>query len=435
MNEEEFNKWLQESIGAYKGMTQMQQCLAVCKLVESVEPEVKYTLFHKLNSLLQKDILTALPTELQEVICDYLDVKSLINSSRVSKDWNRIISSVSTVWRSKCLELGVALPTSEDAEVDWKKLCVRALRTYQNLRCGYAFQNQSIQSSTIPVTTLSYSDGNIKGILMWNLKPLQIGGSAKFLQELIETQSSITSMKLCMEKGVLVCGYGTGKIDIIEVKIFKNTAVGRILHELQAHSECILTLSICEEYDVFASGSSDQTAKLWHLNTGELLHCFPIHPHWVIHVSLSSPEPDRIVMLTHTQTCLQVFWWPASSGPSSMSHKTFQYRFPQPLITTAGCYIREQTLYFVEQCWPSQTPHMAYLVKREIGEVPQMCLIPIMRKVRNSSSPDQSQIVMGDCSWLDGLGSQNPGDLVVAVALRAGDIHAVTWTDLTTTTG
>lgn len=217
---------------------------------------------------------------------------------------------------------------------------------------------------------------------MWNLRPLQNGASAKFLQELMETPSSITSMKLCMEKGILVCGYGTGKIDVIEVKIFKHIAMGRTIHELQGHSECILTLSVCEEYDVFASGSSDQTAKLWQLSSGQLLHCFPIHPHWVIHVSLSSTEPDRVVMLTHTQTCLQVFWWPASTGPSSMSHRTFQYRFPQPLITTAGCYIKEQTLYFVEQCWPSQTPHMAYLVKHEMGEVPQVRMIPVMRKVR-----------------------------------------------------
>jgi hypothetical protein len=74
---------------AYKGMSQMQQSLAVCKLVESVEPEVKYTLFHKLISLLQKDILSALPRELQEVICSYLDVKSLVNICKVSKDWNR----------------------------------------------------------------------------------------------------------------------------------------------------------------------------------------------------------------------------------------------------------------------------------------------------------------------------------------------------------
>lgn len=251
-----------------------------------------------------------------------------------------------------------------------------------NLSCVYKFL---VFIATVLHTKFIFLSGNTKGILMWNLKPLQNGASAKFLQELMETPSSITSMKLCMGKGVLVCGYGTGKIDVVEIKIFKHTAVGHTLHELQGHSECILTLSVCEEYDVFASGSSDQTAKLWQLTTGQLLHCFPIHPHWVIHVSLSSPEPDRVVMLTHTQTCLQVFWWPVSSGPSSMNHKTFQYRFPQPLITTAGCYINEQTLYFVEQCWPSQTPHMAYLVKHELGEegeVPQVRMIPVMRKVR-----------------------------------------------------
>jgi hypothetical protein len=55
--------------------------------------------------------------------------------------------------------------------------------------------------------------------------------------------------------------------------------------------------------------------------------------------------------------------------------------------------------------------------------------------VYSSSSPDQSQIVMGNCAWLDGLGGQQPGDLVVAVALKGGDIHAVTWRDLQTVTG
>jgi hypothetical protein len=54
--------------------------------------------------------------------------------------------------------MAVAMP--EDLEqVDWKNLCVKALRTYQNLHCGSAFQNQSIQSSNVPVTTLTYSDG------------------------------------------------------------------------------------------------------------------------------------------------------------------------------------------------------------------------------------------------------------------------------------
>jgi len=60
------------------------------------------------------------------------------------------------------------------------------------------------------------------------------------------------------------------------------------LRTLIGHSNRVLSVAISADGQTLASGSADQTIKLWNLRTGELLHTLTEHSCWVASVAISA---------------------------------------------------------------------------------------------------------------------------------------------------
>jgi len=73
----------------------------------------------------------------------------------------------------------------------------------------------------------------------------------------------------------------------VEPLMWKQLLNWKCLHTLTDHSDIVKSVAISPNQNIIASGSLDQTIKLWNLATGELLHTFTGHRSAVIDVAFS----------------------------------------------------------------------------------------------------------------------------------------------------
>ena len=53
-----------------------------------------------------------------------------------------------------------------------------------------------------------------------------------------------------------------------------NTTKGKLIHTLEGHKEAVTSVAFSPDGEFFASGSKDQTVKIWKVNNGELNYTF-----------------------------------------------------------------------------------------------------------------------------------------------------------------
>lgn len=73
----------------------------------------------------------------------------------------------------------------------------------------------------------------------------------------------------------------------VEPLMWKQLLNWKCLHTLTDHSDIVKSVAISPNQNIIASGSLDQTIKLWNLSTGELIHTFTGHRSAVIDVAFS----------------------------------------------------------------------------------------------------------------------------------------------------
>ncbi|PSB08749.1 hypothetical protein C7B76_26110, partial [filamentous cyanobacterium CCP2] len=85
---------------------------------------------------------------------------------------------------------------------------------------------------------------------------------------------------------------------------------GECLHILKGHTGWIQSIAFSPDGSLLASGSTDQTVKLWQVETGTCLHTFQGHHKWVQSVSFS-PDGKQLVSGSEDET-LKI--WDVRSG-------------------------------------------------------------------------------------------------------------------------
>ena len=100
---------------------------------------------------------------------------------------------------------------------------------------------------------------------------------------------SIASIALSPDGRLLATGSADETVKIWEVE------TGRALQTLQGHSQAVTDVAFSADGRLLATGSADKTARLWDISTGRLLQTFRGHSDWVLAVAVS---PDGKYLAT-----------------------------------------------------------------------------------------------------------------------------------------
>nr|CAD7402162.1 unnamed protein product [Timema poppensis] len=308
-----FNRWLCSTLEKFTLLPPAQQSTTLIGMVCAASPESRYHLLLQVSSTLHKDILTLLPLELVEKVCSYVDCRSLLRATRVSQDWNRIISSLSAVWRSKCRRLGDTHTTEKP--IDWKARCVLALTLLESFRTGSAFVHQDVKSTCVTlgqITGLDHFQGLLFGsaddqVGVWSTDSFQLVG-------LFSVPYRISCLN-AYNTHSLAIGHSTGHVTTWNIKSNQGDCEAQMYREFRGHTGVVMCVSVSPEIGLLVSGATDFTARVWCLRGGGLLHTLSSNNLWVVQVflppSLSAVNMscDRHSLVTVTKDHIRVYSW------------------------------------------------------------------------------------------------------------------------------
>ena len=81
------------------------------------------------------------------------------------------------------------------------------------------------------------------------------------------------------------------------VRLWK-TRSGQCFNILHDHASSVWSVAFSPDGKTFASGSNDQTVCLWEVSSGKLLHTLHGHSHWVISLAFS-PDGKTLASGSH----------------------------------------------------------------------------------------------------------------------------------------
>nr|CAD7438920.1 unnamed protein product [Timema bartmani] len=309
-----FNRWLCGTLEKFTLLPPEQQSTTLISMVCAASPESRYHLLLQVSSTLHKDILTLLPLMLVEKVCSYVDCRSLLRATQVSQDWNRIISSLSAVWRSKCQRLGDT--HTAERPIDWKARCVLALTLLESFRTGSAFVHQDVKSMCVTFGQIIGID-HFQGLLfaiaddqvgVWSTDSFQLVG-------LFSVPYRISCLKAYGSHS-LALGHSPGHVTTWNIK--SNQGEAQMYRDFRGHTGVVMCVSVSPEIGLLVSGATDFTARVWCLRGGGLLQTLLSHNLWVVQVffppSLSTVNVscDRHSLVTVTRDHIRVYSWLAA---------------------------------------------------------------------------------------------------------------------------
>ena len=261
---------------------------------------------------------------------------------------------------------------------------------------------------------------------------------------------------------------------------------GSLLNKFRLHTAPVLALDISLDMDLLASGSADGSTKLWQLSSGSLVRTLSNQSHWVLAAILCPSHEhcvprfrDKHLLLSMTRDDIQLWSWAGDSQDSTqLSHPDLYIPLKcvtdaiQSFFFTPGLHFDGRRISFIRQMpmFDTQTIGDADIVilDANTGKVVQsvhvnqkirkllaigsrfaVLLLPCVdNKYKNlavvdlekrqivggcvvphsrASTPDFSQICLGDKRWLDGHDMRLSKGLVAALALADSSIQIVTW--------
>lgn len=397
-----FSDLVEWTVVRYQELNDLQQTAFLERLISHSRPRQRWYMLQRLPSLLLRDFLTLLPLEIVEHLLAYVDGASLLRCCRVSSAWNRIVSSLTSVWRDKCVELGVRSDIGSvhlECVGGWKELYVSTQRTLWRMKTRQAFEKVSLKMPVGPggkVIALDYHEDQLVAaserahLFVWRLDDCEcVLSFAVFLP--------ISCVKFTRGK-VIVCGHYNGQLSSYDISDTaddpergerlrarlrrqaedegeeRTEGAVRLLRRFWVHSGPVFCLDYSEELDILVSGSADNTVKLFSLSSGLLLNTLPRHSHWVVRVLLrtgvptAEAQPPARLLLTMTRDEIQVFEvehtppWLGAEPFKSLRTPRLSVPLAEPLhpqpdmhipFFTPGCHVHGSLVTFVRQSPPT----------------------------------------------------------------------------------
>lgn len=155
-SENDFEKWLQKTCMKFSELSDLQKNATIDQLIRVCGPEQLHLLSTKLEILVKRDFLKSLPLELCYHILKWLDTKSLCNCCKVSKTWNKVVSTCNLIWQRACKRLGMKIDENERDNEKWKDLYLKARRMMQTLKKDKSYETVLLHGHTARVFALFY---------------------------------------------------------------------------------------------------------------------------------------------------------------------------------------------------------------------------------------------------------------------------------------
>ncbi|XP_069698486.1 F-box/WD repeat-containing protein 2-like [Periplaneta americana] len=395
-----------------------------------------------------------LPIELQEIVCKYLDGDTLLKACCVSTQWNKIISSLHTVWHCMCRRLNChVLPCETD---DWKKHYLAHRRQLYHLKQGRAFQHFNHVPETFrgsAIRGLAYSNGYLiagihNQVQIWKIADLQSVG-------LFSVPYKLSCLAVSEDGEVLGMGRHNGYINTWKLRTEKQVCNEQLL-EYHGHTNTVTSLAISCKLGLLCSGSTDRTARVWNLYAGTLL--------WTVTrtrpLSQVAMLPSSVPTLTYTllvadDVNIEKFSWLTQANRMEQSEPSFpsgalKHRFfvhnkklvyvkegGTIMITdwSSGRVLKELALQCADIDLVAVGSQFLLAIQWDNIYMKQELLVIDMSNddiVATYPMPlcRPDHIVTGDAAWLSELTTWKPGALVVAACntiQSTACFYMVTW--------
>ena len=489
----QFPGWLDSVVKQFSSLEPEQQTTTLNQLISCCGSQQLWHLQQKLPDFLYRDFITLLPPELTEKILSFLCPRDLLYCCSVSKLWRERIGSLQKLWQETARKVGSNVTCmSPLTHCDWRVTCVEAMRLRSELDTGAAWsQDGLVNLVRAPgrFSALDWDQGHIAGgtadsgpdtdnidsVVIWSLEDNRVTVS-------FHVSGSVSCIKLHYPH-IVVCGHFDGTLSCHHIS---GPSPGSLLHKFKLHTAPVLSLSLAPSLDLLVSGSADCSTKVWSLTSGELLKTLSNQSHWVLSCILSPSSRhqvprfrDRHILLTMTRDDIQLWSWP-DTGLSEVSQpdlyiplksvtEAIQSFFFTPGLHFDGCrisFIRQMPMFDTQNIGDAdivildansgkvvQNVHVSQKIRKllAIGSRFAVVLLPYVdNKYKNlavvdlvrremvggavvphsrASTPDFSQICLGDTRWCDGLtreGGVTRG-MVAALALADSSIQIVSW--------
>eukprot|EP00053_Salpingoeca_punica_P017217 m.165124 g.165124 ORF g.165124 m.165124 type:complete len:578 (-) comp17150_c1_seq1:1415-3148(-) len=270
--EQRLYDWLQ----TFRSWDDSQRKRALTDLVETLrEAPVGHRHILHLNSLLrpylQRDFLAMLPKELALHVLSFLDPKTLLTVSQVSRAWYDHARD-NSLWRqrgsAKYLTLAQHQHLALHRPVAWKDAYMLRLRLDYAWRKGALPVRTELPGHDRYVTCLVVSeDGHVisgsddSSLKVWAL------GRPEPVHNLVGHTGGVWC---CAVEGDYIVSGATDRT----LRVW-SLATGACLHILSGHSSTVRCVRMLGRYVI--SGSRDQTVRMWDAHSGELKHIYQGH--------------------------------------------------------------------------------------------------------------------------------------------------------------
>eukprot|EP00041_Stephanoeca_diplocostata_P002985 m.31083 g.31083 ORF g.31083 m.31083 type:complete len:521 (-) comp13944_c0_seq3:1862-3424(-) len=271
-------------VGEFDNMERIDQISVlhniIARLGEAPDGREVLMKLHRLTSeWILRDFVICLPEEISLHIMSFLDLKSLLNASMVSRAWKSIAES-DQLWKRICYQKNIQAHVAIDCDARlftgqftrWKKIC------HNSGRFNVSWRDHGMQRTPHPEKIQCHPQSVVTGLCLagpnrviscsddtslkvWQVQP----------PEVIHTLNGHTGgvWSCAVDGDIAVSGATDHDLRVWDIR------VGSCLGVLSGHSSTVRCVAIKE--DIVVSGSRDNTVRVWSTTTLSCLRMFEGH--------------------------------------------------------------------------------------------------------------------------------------------------------------
>ncbi|GMM38305.1 SCF ubiquitin ligase complex subunit [Saccharomycopsis crataegensis] len=246
-----------------KKLSKNSKNLLLYSLLETSDRTTLSILANHITKFLKFDILSNLPLELSANVLSFLDFRSLVNVSAVSRNWMSLVNKNGNVWKQRILF---------DNLVSGPQIIQRELLSYDEIIYKYYTINESFYSKYSAKFPRSCFEPNIHKLIYkkyyltnknWN--------NPKYEPRRISLKAHGGNVITCLQfdEDKIVIGADDDIINVFD------TSTGKKIRVLRGHDGGVWGLKYIG--NTLATASTDKSLRVWNLKTGKCSHILRAH--------------------------------------------------------------------------------------------------------------------------------------------------------------